>query len=77
MGWVRMGATHLHMVIGPIQQMATPFASKKGKKKVTNYGGLLICSARKADVLLAASLEVKMLRKKRKKMVGGEEEKIW
>jgi hypothetical protein len=57
--------------------MDASFASKKGKKKVTNYGGLLISRARKANVLLAASLEVKMLRKNRKKMTGGEEEKIW
>jgi len=58
-------------------QMVAPFASKKRKKKVTNYEGLLISSVRKVDVLLAASLEGKMLWKKRKKMAGGEEEKIW
>jgi len=50
---------------------------QKGEEKVTNYGGLLISNARKANVLLAALLEAKMLRKKRKKMAGGEEQKIW
>jgi Ni,Fe-hydrogenase III small subunit len=57
--------------------MATPFASKRGRKKVTNYWGLLVGSARKADVLLSPLLMTKTLRKRMKKMYGGEEEKIW
>jgi len=55
--------------------MAAPFAAKKGKKKVTSCGGLLVDNIRKADVLLVATLAAKARRKKRNKMAGKEEEK--
>jgi hypothetical protein len=57
-------------------QMATLFATIKGKKKVTSREELLADGAGKVKLLLVVALAATMRWKKRKKMVGGEEEKL-
>jgi len=56
--------------------MATLFATKNSKKKVTIREELLTDGAGKVKLLLVVALAAAMRWKKRKKMGGGEEEKL-